>query len=440
MEIIIQGDIMKIKTIHISTLLLIIFLFTSTDKLLATEYKNVEDAIKVKIPPAGLKPVVLSDNFCFSDTDNDGIPNAFEKKSGLDPDNPNDALYDMDDDGFPNIFEFQHATRINKGISHPPMYMRLHLLEFKETLLPFQFTVVNINGDKKKSADWAIKIRSAGSPFTVFKYLGSTIVLDKTRYTITKIDARHEDKRQGGTIVKTDKSKIYLKSKGGKYTIIMQVGKSVYSPRLKAVIEDLGTGRMYHVGENDIISMYCRTKQLVSKRTGKKLRRKIIKYKVLKVDRQKKQVVIEQTRKHNPQKYVLTSRAFMPKPIKAVIKPTVIQTAGLKPTTQDDVTVTLKDMLYVNMFAHKYTTQHPLICTKGGDYPGGVEMIFIKQSNPKEWVHAVFPKRTAVPKNKKNAVVLRGYFQNVQNIDNYKIKRVPVDYKYFVVSSWEYQK
>ena len=236
-----------------------------------------------------------------------------------------DDLYDMDGDGFPNIFEFQQKTKMNKATSKPPMYMRLHLLEFKETLLPFQLMLVNTGGDKKDPADWTIQINETikGKIKTRFKYLDSRMKLDKTDYTITKIDALHVDNRQGGSIVKIDKSKVYLKSRDGKYTITMQVGKPVYSPKPKAVIEDLGTGKMYHVGEGDTITMYLRAKAAVSTKTGKRLKRKITKYKVLKVDRQKNQVIIEEYKKTNPKKYVLTLKAFMPRPIKVVIKPKV---------------------------------------------------------------------------------------------------------------------
>ena len=253
-----------------------------------------------------------------TDMDDDGLPNVIEIKLGLDQDNPDDALYDMDGDGFTNIFEFRQETNINKATSKPPMYMRLHLLEFKETLLPFQLMLVNTNGGKKDPADWTIQINETikRKIKTRFKYLDSRMELDKTPYTIIKIDARHVDKRQGGSIVKIDKSKVYLKSKDGKYTITMQVGKPVYSPKPKAAIEDLGTGKMYNVGEDDIISMYLRTKRAVSKKTGRKLKRKITRYKVLKVDRQKKQVIIEETKKRNPKKYVLTAKAFMPRPVK----------------------------------------------------------------------------------------------------------------------------
>jgi len=246
------------------------------------------------------------------DRDNDGIPNVTEVKIGLDPDDPDDAFYDMDNDGFANIYEYQQKTNIKKSKSHPPLYKRLHLVEFRETLLPFKLMLVNTNGGKKDPADWVIQINEMikGKSKTRFKYLESRMTLDKTPYTITKIDAKHVEERRGGTIVKNDKSKIFLKSRDGKYTITMQVGKPVYSPKPKAVIEDLSTGKKYHVGAGDYIVMNLRTKAAVSKKTGKRLKRKITKYKVFKVDRQKNQVIIEDKKRR---KYILTAKAFMPR-------------------------------------------------------------------------------------------------------------------------------
>ncbi|MBU8902195.1 MAG: hypothetical protein KOO69_05615 [Victivallales bacterium] len=261
-----------------------------------------------KVKPKG--PDIVND----SDLDDDGIPNVIETKLGLDPENPDDALYDLDNDGFSNIFEFQQKTNIKSAIKHPPMYMRLHLLEFRETLLPFKLMLVNTNGGKKDPADWVIQINKMikGKSKTLFMYLGDPMTLDKTPYTITKIDAIHVDVRSGGSIVKKDKSKVFLKSRDGKYTIIMQVDEPVYSPKPKAVIEDLGTGKMYHVGTGDTISMYLRTKPAFSKKTGRKLKRRITRYKVFKVDRQKKQVIIEDKKRKN-KKYILSAKAFMPR-------------------------------------------------------------------------------------------------------------------------------
>ncbi|MCK4983281.1 MAG: hypothetical protein KAS17_10180 [Victivallaceae bacterium] len=245
------------------------------------------------------------------DRDNDGIPNVDEIRLGLDPDNPDDALYDPDNDGFPNIYELQKKKKINNSASHPPFYERLHLIEFRETKLPFKLMLVNTNGGKKDPADWVIQINEMirGKSKTKFKYLDDRMTLDKTSYTITKIDAKHEEKRRGGTIVKEDKSKIYLKSRDGKYTITMQVGKDVYSPKPKAIIEDLATGKKYHVGAKDTITMFRKTKPGFYK-SGKPRRRKTIKYKVFKVDRQKKQVIIEDKKL---KKYTITAKVLMPR-------------------------------------------------------------------------------------------------------------------------------
>lgn len=256
--------------------------------------------------PIGPRPPIDS-----LDRDNDGIPNVTEVQLGLDPDNPDDAFYDMDDDGFPNIYEYKKGKNIKKASSHPPFYERLCLLEFKETLLPYQLKLVNTNKSKDPK-DWIIQINETvdGRIKTSFNYLGDSMTLDRTPYTITKIDAKHEEKRRGGTIVKVDNSKIYLESSDGKYTITMQVGKDVYSPRPKAVIEDLATEEKYHVGAGDSITMYTKTKATISKRTGKPLRRGTIKYKVIKVDRQKDQVTIEDKKF---KKYIITAKALMPR-------------------------------------------------------------------------------------------------------------------------------
>ena len=149
-----------------------------------------------------------------------------------------------------------------------PTLERLRLVEFRETRLPFQLKSGRIK-------------------------VGSSLRLDGISYKIVKNEVKHEEKSRGGTIVKEDKSKIFLKSEDGKYTITMQVGKDVYSPKPKAVIEDLATHRKYHVGAGNTIAIYFHPKPRVSKKTGRPFKRKIIKYKVISVDRIKKQVIVE---------------------------------------------------------------------------------------------------------------------------------------------------
>ena len=109
----------------------------------------------------------------------------------------------------------------------------------------------------------------------------------------------------------------------------------------------------------------------------------------------------------------------------------------LRKTRQADIPITLKGMLCKKFNLKKQFIAHTLI----GDYPGGTEIIFIKQSNPQQWVHAVFPNGLEAPKNLKKQINLQGYFKEIQNTKFYdKRSKDVINYKYFVVLSWEYQK
>lgn len=240
------------------------------------------------------------------DQDNDGIPNVIEIKLGLDPNNPDDALYDMDGDGFPNVFEYREKTNIKNARFHPPLYKRLQLIEFRETLLPYKLkTVVTNNSEDPEKWDVQInEIQSDGNIKTKFEYLGGSLKMDNTYYKIVKIVPVFEEERHGGTIVKKDKSKVMFESAKGKYKITMQVDQDVYSPKPKAVIDDLGTDKQYHVGVDDHIVMHVRYK------AGNRNMLQTAKYKVLKVDRKKKEVIIEIGKN---KEYAVTARALMPR-------------------------------------------------------------------------------------------------------------------------------
>ena len=105
---------------------------------------------------------------------------------------------------------------------------------------------------------------------------------------------------------------------------------------------------------------------------------------------------------------------------------------------QDHVSVALENLEYVDMFSAHYTTEHPLVCGAGGDFPAGRELIF-RHSETGESVHAVFPEKVTAPEKFNGHFVLRGHFQGIQNRSRYKFKRPPQDYRYFVVSSWEHR-
>jgi hypothetical protein len=125
-----------------------------------------------------------------------------------------------------------------------------------------------------------------------------------------KINPKYTEERLGGTIIKKDESNIVLKSDDGKYEIVMQVDQPVYSPKPKAVIEDLGSGKMYSVGAKDTITMVL---EYQSNTGSRKIRRKYD-YKVKNVDTEAKKVEISDRRGNV---HEITTKELMPRIKKA---------------------------------------------------------------------------------------------------------------------------
>ena len=51
-----------------------------------------------------------------NDTDNDGMPDSWEQKYGLNPEDPSDANQDLDGDGYTNLQEYKMGTNPTKDI------------------------------------------------------------------------------------------------------------------------------------------------------------------------------------------------------------------------------------------------------------------------------------------------------------------------------------
>lgn len=53
----------------------------------------------------------------YIDSDKDGMPDEWEKKAGLNPNNPTDAIADLNGDGYTNIEKFIYGIDITKKIN-----------------------------------------------------------------------------------------------------------------------------------------------------------------------------------------------------------------------------------------------------------------------------------------------------------------------------------
>ena len=90
-----------------------------------------------KCPFCGMKQHVVKVEV---DSDNDGLPNEWEKKYGLNPNDPADAELDKDNDGFTNREEFEAKTDPSDPKSHPDYLDSLSVAgELQQTTLPFWF-------------------------------------------------------------------------------------------------------------------------------------------------------------------------------------------------------------------------------------------------------------------------------------------------------------
>ena len=88
-------------------------------------------------------PVVKEEPVVVADSDGDGMTDEWEKKYGLDPNDPADASLDKDGDEFTNLEEFVAKTDPTNKADHPDYFDSLSIqLPLVETKLPFFFEKV----------------------------------------------------------------------------------------------------------------------------------------------------------------------------------------------------------------------------------------------------------------------------------------------------------
>jgi len=186
-----------------------------------------------------------------NDDDRDGISNQDEERYGLNPRNPDDALYDDDNDGFSNVFEITNNFDPKNSKSAPPVWWRLRLVDVKQIELPVRFMKINDNNSDDKSK-WLLQfnVKRRKREETEWLALGEMITIDRTDYKIVDVirdikQVKITEGHQAGQSRTEDKSRVILVEElyGEERQadrLKMYAGQPAYSSDERPVLEDVG--------------------------------------------------------------------------------------------------------------------------------------------------------------------------------------------------------
>lgn len=93
-----------------------------------------------KCPQCGTEQNAKPIESINADSDGDGMPDEWERKYDLNPQDPADAELDSDEDGFTNLQEFKDGTNPLDAKSHKDFATLLRVVKVEATVLPLKFT------------------------------------------------------------------------------------------------------------------------------------------------------------------------------------------------------------------------------------------------------------------------------------------------------------
>lgn len=236
---------------------------------------------KLAAPPKQV--TVVTGARTSDDPDGCGIPHDIKRQYGLPEDVAENVLDDLDGDGFSNLYEYRQKTALNQPKSHPPMWHRLVVEKIERIKLPLQLKAI-MAPDPNDKTRWDIQINyfdSKGETRTEITMLNEGIRLadGEEEYKVKDIVRNLTEKDASGNVI--DKSYIIIESAKGT-RIRMQIGHDVYSPDAKALLRDVGDGKVHPpkgVGQEITLG---------TRKTGRS------KYIIKSIDQVKKQVMLQE--------------------------------------------------------------------------------------------------------------------------------------------------
>lgn len=164
------------------------------------------------------------------DADQDGLPDAWELKYGLNPNDPADAKKDLDDDTFTNFEEFEKKTNPKDPNSHPDFLDYLAISgQLKVESLKFCFERADATSRDPKEKDWRITfvvqsdVVKRGFNSRVRTPIGDEVVFQSAKPKIVKGKMIYEEEKSGWRVLKYNKKVELVTKKGTEQKVPMDM-------------------------------------------------------------------------------------------------------------------------------------------------------------------------------------------------------------------------
>ena len=196
------------------------------------------------------------------DTDNDGLPDEWEKRFGLNINDPADADLDSDGDLFSNREEFAAGTNPTDPKSHTPYTNYLSLqLPLKETKLPFYFDSVSKlpSGYRFQFIDPAKVNPETRRKGVIYRPLLDEDIGD-TGYVAKSYEAKNEKRKIAGgkgmtKTIDVSVAKVVRKADGKEIELTVGDRKLQSVDTLATIVFDRGERQEFNVVAGDFIDL-----------------------------------------------------------------------------------------------------------------------------------------------------------------------------------------